>query len=176
MNSRPETHHGFKRITPENWLEPDVTKLFPDIPPRSWVEAHLAPNLSPQVPEDILALFEVARGAIIYGWFFYPLLTLGAEQTQRVMEAAARQRCLELGIAQPKVNQKTGRRTEPRFFEQIEALVARGTIGPGEAQRWKATRNLRNHASHPGRQTILSPGMAWGTLHTCAELINKLFA
>jgi hypothetical protein len=40
------------------------------------------------VPEPIRELFDVARGAMIYGWFFYPLFRLGEDQLHRVVEAA----------------------------------------------------------------------------------------
>lgn len=78
MSEVSETHFGFKRITAENWQEPDVPRLFGLTTPNAWIEAHLQPQLSPNVPQEIASLFEVARGAMIYGWFFYPLITLGA--------------------------------------------------------------------------------------------------
>jgi hypothetical protein len=77
---------GFKRITAENWQDADVPRLFGLTTPDNWIGAHLQPQLSPNVPQEIAALFEVARGSMIYGWFFYPLITLGAEQCYRVLD------------------------------------------------------------------------------------------
>ena len=90
MNPPTSTHHGFKHITAANWQEPDLPCSFFCYTSDYWVEAHLKPRLGPNVPSDVVALFEVARGAMIYGWFFYPIITLGAEQCLRVLEAGVK--------------------------------------------------------------------------------------
>ncbi len=90
---------GFKKLTVDNWTEPDkVSTLFARFSPvdgqarpitgDEWMRHILKPNLIDEVPKDIRALFEVARGAIAYGYFFYPLYTLAEEQLYRVVEAA----------------------------------------------------------------------------------------
>ncbi len=76
MSETPELHHGFKRITAANWQEPDVRQMFPLMTHEVWLEVHLRPKLNTKIPEEVSALFEVARGAMIYGWFFYPLIAL----------------------------------------------------------------------------------------------------
>lgn len=106
MSEPPETHFGFKRITAENWQDAEVPKLFVLTTPDSWIAAHLQPQISPNVPEVISSLFEVARGSMIYGWFFYPLITLGAEQCYRVLEAAVHKRCELAGISTKKQTKK----------------------------------------------------------------------
>jgi hypothetical protein len=97
----------FKRMTPENWKTGDDIFHWPQpIAEDKWVKACLGPQLKPIVPQDIRELFEVARGSMIYGWFYYPLITLAKEQFARIMETAARERCRQLGIAPARINKK----------------------------------------------------------------------
>jgi hypothetical protein len=155
---------GFRRIDPEDWLQPDIPSYFPGWKHQQWVQLFVRPVLAENVPAEIRRLFEAARGAIIYGWFFYPLLTLGLEQTWRVTESAARARCEMLG------------KREDRFFDQIKALVEAGIIPVEYEPRWQALRKLRNHSSHPKQQTIWDPGQAYSELERAADWINQLFA
>src|SRR4051794_1449941 len=105
---------GIKTITGENWLKPDPTStIFAQISASDesvssisgddWVKLFLGPSLAVSVPNEVRKLFEVARGALVYGYFFYPLYTLGGEQLLRVVECAASVKCDSLG-APTKVN------------------------------------------------------------------------
>lgn len=40
------------------------------------------------VPKDIQVLFEVAKEAMVYGYYLYPLYNLATEQLYRVTEEA----------------------------------------------------------------------------------------
>lgn len=170
------TKHGFKEIDSDNWLEPDpIMKGFVRFDPVSgsihmegpdWVNALLEPGLSETVPDDVQALFEVARGAMVYGFFFYPLYTLSSEQLYRVAETAVKQKCIQL-------RETEGIRS---FARRIKWLHAVGVIPDSDLIRWEAIRNLRNVASHPDKQSIITPGNAIGTLERLSELINSLFA
>lgn len=168
------THHGFKRIAPANWQEPDLPILFPGMTAPLWVETALSVALSNKVPADVAALFEVARGCIVYGWFFYPLMRLGAEQCQRVLETAVRIRCSQCGIPTRRTT-KRGRVLETSFAENIEALLVAGVITAEAKPRWDATRWLRNDASHPAQQTLDPPGVALATLQSTAGLLDGLY-
>ena len=169
------TKFGFKEITPSNWLEPDdVLKGFVRISPGGqsqpitgddYLRDILRPRLLESVPTDVQALFEVARGAMAYGYFFYPLYTLAAQHLFRVAEAAVAHKCKALGA--PK-SRKT-------FKKRISWLVDEGVIPSSEFIRWDAIRELRNAASHPERQSILTPGNAIGLLERIAVQINSLF-
>jgi hypothetical protein len=87
---------GFKHLTVENWTEADpVNKHFARTSPlvgpvtmgqSDWARNFLSVELSKEVPSEIKDLFAIARGAILYGWFFYPLFKLGEERLYRVME------------------------------------------------------------------------------------------
>lgn len=167
---------GFKEITPSNWLErDDVLKGFVRMSPsgqsipltsEDWLGHILKPKLLESVPADVQALFEVARGAMAYSYFFYPLFTLAAEQLFRVAEAAVAHKCKALGAPE----------SRDTFKKRISWLVEEGVIPSSELNRWDAIRELRNIASHPERQSIFTPGQAIGRLEGIAVQINSLFS
>jgi hypothetical protein len=169
------TKFGFKEITPSNWLEPDeflkgFVRLssggqFQPVTGDDYLRDILRPKLLESVPTDVQALLEVARGAMAYGYFFYPLYTLAAEQLFRVAEAAVAHKCMALGVP----------RSRKTFEKRIYWLVDKGVIPGSEFARWGAIRELRNAASHPERQSILMPGNAIGLLEDIAGQINSLF-
>lgn len=119
-------------------------------------------------------MFEGARGAMVYGWFFYPLITLASEQFGRIMEAAAKQRCQQLGI-DTKITRKNGKTYDRKFYELIEDLAKQGAIVEQDVRRWDATRNLRNMSAHAERQSIYSTGMALDSIDSTVDLLGKLF-
>jgi hypothetical protein len=131
--------------------------------------------VEPHVPKKVKSLVEVARASIIYGWFFYPLLTLGSEQCLRCLEAGARARCDDLGLPASR-KRKDGSLLAATFNDHITQLVKAGLIAPAQEQRWTATRKLRNHSSHPTNQAIIMPSMAVATLNSCIQLLNDLFS
>ena len=59
-----------------------------NIAPDKWLSEFLKSQLEENVPEEIMRLFEVARGAAIYGYFFYPQYALAIGQLFRVAESA----------------------------------------------------------------------------------------
>jgi hypothetical protein len=175
MNASDAGNHGFKQVTVANWAEMDDTIQFPaPVADETWVKACLHVQLNPQVPKDIAAMFEVARGSMIYGWFFYPLITLATEQFHRILEAAARTRCAQLGLPTSRTS-KAGKPIAINFSDIIQALIKAGEIKPTDLRRWEATRKLRNWSSHPERQSILSPGMALNEIDSTATLLHRLF-
>ena len=169
------TKFGFKEISPSNWLEPDrVLKGFvrmslngqsQPITGDAYLNHILEPKLVASVLADVQALFEVARGAMAYGYFFYPLYTLAAQQLFRVAEAAVNHKCKALGALKSKET----------FEKRIDRLMNDGTIPQPELNRWEAIRKLRNIASHPDRQSIMTPRNAIDQLKGIAEQINSLF-
>src|SRR6267142_4533921 len=87
-NSYDQALH-FSHITHENWLFPDRKNYMPfGLPREKWVAPFLEARLETTVPLDIIRVFEMARGCMIYSWFFYPLATLGLEQCTRVVECS----------------------------------------------------------------------------------------
>jgi len=165
---------GFKVLSPTNLVDPDpVLSHFVSITPQGSLNPLTVPQLtgellSPQlndaVPNEVRALFEVARGCICYGSFFYPLFMLGTEQLFRVVEAAVAARCGSVSPAPPK-----------SFARRIALLVRNGVIPESDIVRWKALRELRNFASHPTTQSLMPPGYAIDRISKCADAINSLF-
>jgi hypothetical protein len=162
---------GFKRLTAANWLTVDpiwqgflMSSSLPD-PSSDWVDDLTRFELDPAVPSAIRKLFEIGRGTLAYSLMFYPLLTLGTEQIFRVLETSAAVKCEEIA-APSRINS---------FKERIEWLREHGAISEDCLSQWEAVRHLRNEASHPKDQSIISPGMAVMTLNRAVNLINSLF-
>jgi len=143
------TEHGFKELTRENWLEPDPLSLaFSNVhdvamgetrrmSPEEGLGYILEPQLSTSVPQDVRALFAVARGTMCYGYYFYPLYMLAAEQLFRVAEAAVHHRAEQLKA--PKNLKK--------FATKLKFLVGSGAITVADKDRWDAIRTLRNEGA-----------------------------
>jgi len=136
-----------------------------------WIKFFFLPKLDSKVPPEIAKLLEVARGAMIYGWNFYPLLTLGVEQCYRLLDTGTRVRCNQLGI----LTKKNGGKGNTSFKENTDALMKHGLISKADEIRWNAVRNLRNWSSHPERQSLFDPGQAQGILLTTVNFLNDLF-
>lgn len=167
---------GIKRLTVDNWLEADFASTsFATVTPEgtiipttadAWIRLIVQPKLDISVPQDIRDLFEVARGAMAYGYLFYPLFTLAAEQLFRVAEAAVALKCKAMN----------GPKSHGDFRTRIDWLVTKAMITEEQRGAWHALRQLRNTASHPDEQTILTPGDTIGILHNVAARVNSLFA
>jgi len=54
-------------------------------------------------------------------------------------------------------------------------LMESGVIDKTNVRKWHGARKLRNYASHPSKQMILTPGDALAFLLSTAENINSLF-
>jgi hypothetical protein len=166
---------GFKKLTLENWLQPDpVSSMFGRIDDDGhaypiegddWLRNILRPRLEEAVPIEVQRLFEVARGALAFGYFFYPLYTLAGEQLFRVAEAAVTRKCKEMKAPG---SIKT-------FNAKLSYLIEHSVIPAQDKDSWDAIRNLRNIASHPERQSIVTPAMAIGMLASIADSISTLF-
>jgi hypothetical protein len=100
---------------------------------------------------------------MICSWHFYPLATLGFEQMTRVGELSIHERC------------EMHHKSAGNFSNNLKLLVTAGIISSDDEMRWRATRDLRNDRSHPKRMMLIDPGQAVWSLHSFAELINKLF-
>jgi len=168
---------GYKQITKETWLKPDrISTSFLLVPPETgvndkkkgemYLDMILQPHLNEDVPIEVRKLYEVARGALVYGYFFYPLYTLACEQLFRVGEAAIIFRCK---MFSPQLAKRT-------FEKKIEFLFKQGILNDLEKQRWHALRELRNISSHPIDQSIYPPGPVIGILTQMSDDINTLFS
>jgi hypothetical protein len=169
-----------KQISADNWKQIDAApKIWCEMTAvakneEQWIEFFFLPKLDSKVPPEIAKLLEVARGAMIYGWNFYPLLTLGIEQCYRLLDTGTRIRCNQLGISTVVVK-KNGDKGNTPFKQNIDALIKLGIVSKNDEVRWNAVRSLRNWSSHPERQSLYDPGQAQGTLSLVVEFLNDLF-
>ena len=167
-------------MTLQNLTEPDkASSLYVKLGPQGgtepvtcddWASDFLSVELSGDVPEEVRVLFAVARGAMVYGWFYYPLYALGEEQIRRVADAACLHRYQGLGGPVKRNGEP------PSFHERIRFLVERGVIPADREELWDGFRELRNLGSHPSFQTLIPPGWAAHSLGVVAEHVNALFA
>jgi len=65
VDTSKDIHFGMKKLAPHNWREPGVPKFFPRLTEDVWVKATMKPQLVAAVPEDVVRLFEIARGSIL---------------------------------------------------------------------------------------------------------------
>jgi hypothetical protein len=168
----------FRDLTLANWATPDpANEVFARMSPLAgvgprrmsgddWAREFLAVELRQHVPHEIRELFAVARGAMLYGWFFYPMFALGEEQLYRVLEAAARARYKQVG----------GQKRRPSFEKAINFLIESDVIPQMDGEPWHAARELRNAASHREQHEALPPGTILHHLQMTAHDINRLFA
>lgn len=165
----------FKVLTTDNWLEPDPTSTMfmkfshsdesvSSMSGEDWVSQFLSPKLKDTVPEEVRALFEVARGSLAYGCFFYPLYALAGEQLFRVAEAAVSIKSKLYGASE-----------KSTFYQNLKSLLDSGVISNQEYSDWENIRKLRNEFSHPKQQNILPPGAVATLLYRVADKINALF-
>lgn len=165
-----------KRITLDNWRQPDPASSLPtmvnrlagsvrSITPEDYIAPALEPQLVESVPEDVRDLYEVARGALAYGFYFYPLFTLATDQSLRVAEAAVEAKARGMGC--PK--------KASTFEKRITWLGAQGVIPAADLEKWHDLRHMRNESSHPRHQHIFPPAGVFAMFRHVAELVNSLF-
>jgi len=165
----------YKQITLENWTKPDPANecfvgILPDgtsraIKAEEYLTDILRHKLGDHVPEDIHKLFEVARGIMTYGYYYYPIFTMATEQLFRILESSVSHVCKTLGSPAPIKTYNT----------KIEWLIKKGILRDEEKERWDSIRRLRNSRSHPKNQMILPPGCTIDLLSAISDDINSLF-
>ena len=163
-----------KSITLQNLTVRDAPDMLFPGGAEAWIDVFEREKLSDQVPLKIVGLFDVAKGTMIYGWFYYPLLTVGTEQCFRIVESAVRIKCEEIGIKTKRLSKK-GEALPVSFSRLQETLFSRGILDHKERDRWGALRDLRNMASHPESQSIMTPAMAVDMLRIAVGQVNELF-
>jgi hypothetical protein len=166
---------GFKQITPSNWMECDevltgFVKFSPDgqtstIPGEEYIKHILEPIISNSVPIEVKKLFEVARGIMVYGFFFYPLYAIGTEQLYRVIEAAVYHKCKELNVPKKVEN----------YYDKIEWLLKIDAINEEESKRLHVARIARNISSHLESQMIILPFEAINSVKMAIKYIDILY-
>ena len=168
--------YGFKELTVENWREADpTTQVFGNATGDEarvlkvgddWARRILAIKLPERVPFDIRSLFEVAKGTMLYGYFFYPIFTLASQQLHRITEAAVNDTYKRLGGP---VSKGTS------MNKKLDFLQGRGLIRVEGRTVWNLIWIVRNLGSHPNRQDITMPTTAVSSLTLIANMIQSLY-
>ena len=167
----------FKQIDLSNWSDPDPASAgqargkdkngWQYYAGEDYLEDIQQIILSPNVPHDIHEQMELAKGICTYGYYFYPLFTVGMERAILTADSATLQMCKEMGG--PKGVPKT-------FKKRVEWLAEHGVIDEPARDQLHNLRSLRNISSHPEHVTFMTPVMAFGIMDRVADAINSLFA
>lgn len=165
---------AMKKIDHDNWLQADTSGKSPITEVTKWREAFLSVRLVPAVPADVAHMFEAARGGMLYGYFFQPLLALAVEQCYRVLENGARARCIQAGLV---VNcaDSQGKLHALSFAHNLRALARLGLIADADLARWRQAAELRAWIATPAHQAALTLEHCKTALLRAADLLNKLF-
>ncbi len=177
--SDEHTVHGVKRLSYDNFLTPAVGALLfsrdgglstmgPADPTaeaiRSRVERFTDVALPEHVPETVWRMFEVAKGAMVYGLFFYPLYTLGEDHLSRLFE----------WMVKDQYEKRRGAKSG-NLKAMVQWLIKNGRFPDQLEVRWLATYEIRNLVSHPTMQQITDPAQASRTLHQMRGLVVHFY-
>lgn len=163
-----------KAIDHDNWLQADIGRTVRHDEARNWRETILAVSLDPSVPSDVARMFEAARGGLLYGYFFQPLMAMGLEQCYRVLEYGARARC---AMADQVVTcaDSQGREHPLSFSHNLRSLSRLGLISEEERLRWGQARELRDWVVSPEHHAMLTLEHGSTALARAADLLGRLF-
>ncbi len=163
-----------KAIDHDNWLQADTSSRGRSVEARIWRGAFLSIRLDPEVPPDIVRMFEAARGGMLYGYFFQPLMAMGAEQCYRALETGARSRCQAAGLPVSCADNQ-GRQHPLSFGHNLRALAKLGLISPEDLNLWRQAREMRDWVIAPEHQTALTLEHGATALARAADLLGRLF-
>ena len=141
---------------------------------RKWREAFLTIRLAPAVPADIACMFEAARGSMLYGYFFQPLMAMGAAQCYRVLESGVRASCAAAGLPVSCADNQV-KQHPLTSAHNLRTLVKQGVISATDLKRWQQAREMRDWVVAPENQTALTFDQGVTVLTRAAELLGTLF-
>jgi len=163
-----------KAINHDNWLLADTGGKGPVADARAWRQAVLSIRLDSAVQRDISQMFEAARGGMLYGYFFHPLVAMGVEQCYHVLESGARARCAQVGLPVDCLDRQ-GKPHPLSFGHNLRALAKEGLIQNEDLKLWQQARELRNWVAAPANQAALTLDHGVTALSRAAELLGRLF-
>jgi len=163
-----------KAINHDNWLLADAGSKGQIADSRRWREAFLSIRLDPAVNREVASMFEAARGSMLYGYFFQPLMALGLEQCYRVLENGSRVRCAQAGLPVFCADSR-GRQHPLSFGHNLRALAVQGLISDADQALWQQARELRDWVAAPEHQAVLTLEHGVTALARAAELLGRLF-
>ena len=158
------SHH--KDITPESFLACNMGP-WRGITHEKWIQkVKQVGQLPTNVPKEIADAFEVCLGTIMYGWLYYPLMTVGLSKLYTLRETMARTVCQQRGASKAKTE---------KFAHCIDCMSRHSLIEAKDVDHWQRCRDLRNDWSHPDRQYILPPGHALAAVEAFVTDARLLF-
>ena len=141
--------------------------------PQSLINLMNAPKnqLVSEVPEDVSALFDVAKGAFVYGLVYRPLLTMGLHYAVLAVEAALYDRYIANDGKNPTA---TMGETIPYLAGEKRRLLPQIHASQDFATGYHWALAMRNNVfAHPKFATTFTVGVS--KFHVCADLINALY-
>jgi hypothetical protein len=95
-----------------------------------------AASIAKAATVEVRVMWEVARGVLLYGWFYYPLYALGEHQLRRVADVAVLYRYQQaVGPPNKKPNPEDGQPTWPSFKRRVDWLIDNGVIAAEKQHR-----------------------------------------
>jgi len=143
---------GFKIPSVDSILDPDLISdaLISDddgtqdkLTPAYILHAIESIQLDAAVPLEVRRSFQMALGAMIYGYWYYPLYTLVSQQILRVGDFALDYFARTVGVAKPLP-----------ISARIRELYDAGLLSLEDRDHWEAIRRLRNSVAHPASTQI----------------------
>ncbi len=163
-----------KAINHDNWLLGDPAGKGRVADVGLWREAFLSIRLAPAVPREVARMFEAARGGMLYGFFFQPLLAMGVEQCYRVLEQGARARCAQAGLP-VYCGDSQGKPHALSFAHNLRALAKQSLVSEADLALWRQAHELREWVAAPEHQATLTLDHGVTALTRAAELLGRLF-
>jgi hypothetical protein len=174
MADNPEdpARYGFKLVTEGNLLEPDplmgsfATRegdVIRPMVPADLLRVILPITLENPVPFEVRKAFMFARDAMCYAFWYYPLITLGAQQILRVADYATDVAGRLNGIASHKT-----------FGPRIDQLRAAGVLDGARISAWNLLCEMRNRVTHPEWQQTWMPSDGITIVRMVADEIQAL--
>jgi hypothetical protein len=168
---------AIKSLTTENWLQPDADGLSfikaagetDEMASEDWLALFLRVKLAAAVPENVRAAFEVARGALVYGYFFAPLFALVAEPLARAAQSAVYEKCQGLGVKTVSANGK-----QLHLSQALAWLRHHDCISRAELHQWEELFKFADAAA-ASKKSVPSAATIVKYFNSVGEKINALF-
>jgi len=122
-------------------------------------------EMAEAAPEEVQVMFDVAKATISYGWFYYPLYSVGTDRLEMTVELA-----VTLGF------ETLAQRERSTYRSAIAWLCENGHINESLCEELQTSRLSRNDALHPRFQSIRMFGGAVRHAHYVAGLLDRYYA
>ncbi|RTZ37900.1 hypothetical protein EJ573_01445 [Paenibacillus polymyxa] len=168
-----------KKITPDNYYEPDETiKLFGAVnyeTREQWSVTEVdilnfvaKIEIDVSVPNDIVELIETSKALFAYGYLYWTFFTLAQEQIFKAFEAAISH--AHTCVYGHNCNSK-GKKLQ--LSDMIQRLIVKGNLLKENKMKYDSIRNLRNMSFHPSMQSQVG-FLSYDIIKSVVDDINSL--